>query len=222
MTIVPIILLGIACLCLGVVYVIFKDRGDWRGFIVRSFSALFLVIFAVTSTNLSSLNNAFSLFIIIALLVNLFYEGAISSKMESPRARTIIEGISEGLIYLCLALSLVSLSSFSLLAFFGGLLLGLGCGLLVWAIKKHKSIEEILTSLFTFISLGLMLGFGINNILSSRHMTSAIVTFISALLLLTSALLERFLKEGKLKRILTSAFRMIALIAMPLSIYLFA
>ncbi len=222
MTMLPIILIGVVTLAMCVLYAIFQDMGEWQGFIVRSLTGLFLLIYAVITINLTSIINAFSLFITIALAIFMFYEGLQTSKISNLQAKTMLSGISKALIYLSVALGIMSLAEFNWLALVGGLLLGVGLGLMIWAIKKYKNASNFLSTVFIFIALGLGVGFGINSIFTTRHLISAIIAVVSMALMLLSEFLAHFLKEGKANSITSSTLRNIALIMLVISIYLFS
>lgn len=221
MVIVPIVLLGGASLIMSVIYSLFKDKGDWQGYLVRSLTMLLLLIYAVVTINLTSIINALSLFIAIALVINIFNEGLKLSNIVNVQAKQILDGISSTLFYLALALSTLSLASFDVFSLLGGLLLGGGVGLLISGLKKEKSSVTILFNVLTFASVGLAIGFGLNSVINTNHLTSAVLTLIAMVMLLTSELLSRFLKNGKLKNILCSELKIVALIILVLAIYLF-
>lgn len=221
MVIVPIVLLGGASLIMSVIYSIFKDKGDWQGYLVRSLTMLLLLIYAVVTINLTSIINALSLFIAIALVINIFNEGLKLSNIINVQAKQILDGISSTLFYLALALSTLSLASFDVFSLLGGLLLGGGVGLLISGLKKEKSSVTILFNVLTFASVGLAIGFGLNSVINTNHLTSAVLTLIAMVMLLTSELLSRFLKNSKLKNILCSELKIVALIILVLAIYLF-
>lgn len=221
MVIVPIVLLGGASLIMSVIYSLFKDKGDWQGYLVRSLTMLLLLIYAVVTINLTSIINALSLFIAIALVINIFNEGLKLSNIINVQAKQILDGISSTLFYLALALSTLSLASFDVFSLLGGLLLGGGVGLLISGLKKEKSSVTILFNVLTFASVGLAIGFGLNSVINTNHLTSAVLTLIAMAMLLTSELLSRFLKNGKLKNILCSELKIVALIILVLAIYLF-
>ena len=222
MIILPIILIGIVTLAMCVLYAIFQDVGEWQGFVVRSLTGLFLLIYAVITINLTSTINAFSLFIAIAAAITMFYEGLQTSKITSVQAKTTLSGISKALIYLTAAFGIMSLAEFNGLALAGGLLLGLGLGLVVWIIKKFKSLPEILSIIFISVALGLGVMFGINSIATTRHLASAITAAIAILLLLIGEFIVYFLKDSKVISIAISALRNFALIMLIISIYLFS
>ena len=206
---------------MSVIYSLFKDKGDWQGYLVRSLTMLLLLIYAVVTINLTSIINALSLFIAIALVINIFNEGLKLSNIINVQAKQILDGISSTLFYLALALSTLSLASFDVFSLLGGLLLGGGVGLLISGLKKEKSSVTILFNVLTFASVGLAVGFGLNSVINTNHLTSAVLTLIAMVMLLTSELLSRFLKNGKLKNILCSELKIVALIILVLAIYLF-
>lgn len=221
MVIVPIVLLGGASLIMSVIYSLFKDKGDWQGYLVRSLTMLLLLIYAVVTINLTSIINALSLFIAIALVINIFNEGLKLSNIVNVQAKQILDGISSTLFYLALALSTLSLASFDVFSLLGGLLLGGGVGLLISGLKKEKSSVTILFDVLTFASVGLAIGFGLNSVINTNHLTSAVLTLVAMVMLLISEILSRFLKNGKLKNILCSELKIVALIILVLAIYLF-
>ena len=223
MIIVSMALLGVVCLILGVFDAIFRDKDNWVGFVVRSLTSLFLAIYALITINLLSTFNAFSLFIAIAMMINLFYTSATKSKIENDQAKKLVCGISESLVYLAIGLGIISLAPFNIFALVGGLLLGGAIALLILAIqvKKKNNVADVITTILIFVSLGFVLGFGINAIVNTKHLISAIISIIAGVLLLTSNLLNEFLKEGKLKQILCTILQNLVFIALVVSIYLY-
>ena len=214
--------MGISCLIMSILYAIFKDKGEWQGLLVRNLTSLLLLVFACIVVNLTSTLNAFSLFITIATAISMFYESIQSVKLNDEKAKKLIAGSSKALMYLAFALSVMSLASFNALALLGGGLLGLAVGALVWALKKYNKAQEALPLMFIFFALGLMLGFGVNSILASRHLISSVLSIIASVMFLVSEILQHFLKEGKLKSILCSELKILAIIIFVLSIYLFS
>lgn len=221
MIMVPIIIFGSVSLIMSVLYSIFKSRGDWISFVVRNITMLLLLIFAVVTINITSVTNGLSLFIAVALAINMFYESLQTSKIENQKTKEIMSNVTRGVTYLSLMLSAMSLASFNVYALFGGLLSGLAIGMITWIIKKTDDAGEAVSYIFAYGCLGLMLGFAINGIMFTGHIISAILTLVAGALLLTYELLSSFLKEGKLKDILTSEFKIIALILLVLAIFLF-
>ena len=221
MIIIPIIIFGFASLIMSVFYSIFKDKENWLGFFIRNITMLLLVVYAVVTINVTSIINGLSLFIAIAMAINMFYESLQTSKIENTKAKSIIDGTTRGVMYLSIALSSMSLASFSAYSLAGGLLLGLAIGMIVWAIKKTADMTVALPTMFAFTCLGVLIGLSINGILNSGHTISAILVMISSLLLLVSELFSIFLKNGKLKNVLIAEFKIIALILLIISIYMF-
>lgn len=221
MLIVPIIIFGCASLIMSVIYSIFKDKGDWIGFIVRNITMLLLLVFAIVTINVSNVVNGFSLFIAVALAINMFLEGLQLTSIKDVKVKNILCEVSKGITYLSLMLSAMSLASFSVYALLGGIFVGLAVGMIVWLIKKTDEASEACATIFSFACLGAMLGMAINGIVFTGHMLSAILVLVGGGLLLASDLLNQFLKEGRVKNILVSEFKIIALVLLVVAIYLF-
>ncbi len=221
MLIVPIIIFGCASLIMSVIYSIFKDKGDWIGFIVRNITMLLLLVFAIVTINVSNVVNGFSLFIAVALAINMFLEGLQLTSIKDAKVKNILCEVSKGITYLSLMLSAMSLASFSVCALLGGIFVGLAVGMIVWLIKKTDEASEACATIFSFACLGAMLGMAINGIVFTGHMLSAILVLVGGGLLLASDLLNQFLKEGRVKNILVSEFKIIALVLLVVAIYLF-
>ncbi len=221
MLIVPIIIFGCASLIMSVIYSIFKDKGDWIGFIVRNITMLLLLVFAIVTINVSNVVNGFSLFIAVALAINMFLEGLQLTSIKDAKVKNILCEVSKGITYLSLMLSAMSLASFSVYALLGGIFVGLAVGMIVWLIKKTDEASEACATIFSFACLGGMLGMAINGIVFTGHMLSAILVLVGGGLLLASDLLNQFLKEGRVKNILVSEFKIIALVLLVVAVYLF-
>ena len=221
MTMVPVIIFGSASLIMSVFYSIFKDKGNWLGFIIRNITMLLLLVFAVVTINVTSVINGLSLFIAVAMAINMFYESLQTSKVDNLKIKEIMSSVTRGVTYLSLMLSAMSLASFSAYALVGGALVGLAIGMIVWMIKKTSEASEAVSYIFAYVCLGAMIGLGINAVLFSSHVLSAILVLVAGGLLLVSELLSSFLKDGKLKDILTSEFKIVALILLVLAIFLF-
>lgn len=221
MTMVPVIIFGSASLIMSVFYSIFKDKGNWLGFIIRNITMLLLLVFAVVTINVTSVINGLSLFIAVAMAINMFYESLQTSKVDNLKIKEIMSSVTRGVTYLSLMLSAMSLASFSAYALVGGALVGLAIGMIVWMIKKTSEASEAVSYIFAYVCLGAMIGLGINAVLFSSHVLSAILVLVAGGLLLVSGLLSSFLKDGKLKDILTSEFKIVALILLVLAIFLF-
>ena len=218
---VPVIIFGSASLIMSVFYSIFKDKGNWLGFIIRNITMLLLLVFAVVTINVTSVINGLSLFIAVAMTINMFYESLQTSKIDNLKIKEIMSSVTRGVTYLSLMLSAMSLASFSAYALVGGALVGLAIGMIVWMIKKTSEASEAVSYIFAYACLGAMIGLGINAVLFSSHVLSAILVLVAGGLLLVSELLSSFLKDGKLKDILTSEFKIVALILLVLAIFLF-
>lgn len=221
MTMVPVIIFGSASLIMSVFYSIFKDKGNWLGFIIRNITMLLLLVFAVVTINVTSVINGLSLFIAVAMAINMFYESLQTSKVDNLKIKEIMSSVTRGVTYLSLMLSAMSLASFSAYALVGGALVGLAIGMIVWIIKKTSEASEAVSYIFAYACLGAMIGLGINAVLFSSHVLSAILVLVAGGLLLVSEILSSFLKDGKLKDILTSEFKIVALILLVLAIFLF-
>ncbi len=221
MIIVPVIIFGVASLIMSIIYSIFKDKGDWIGFILRNCTMLLLLVYSVVTINVTNVVNGLSLFIAVALSINMVYEFLQTSVIKDVKIKNILSEVIKGITYLSLMLSAMSLASFNVYSLFVGIFLGLAIGMIVWLIKKTDEASEATSTIFSFACLGAMLGMALNGVLFTNHIISAVMMLVGGGLLLAGDLLSHFLKEGKLKNILVSEFKIIALILFVLAIYLF-
>lgn len=220
MTMIPFICLTIVCVGLGVVNTIFHKLNAWKGIVVRGLFILSLISFAMIVSNLNGINNALTLFITIGLSALLLAESVFVSMSDEDKFKPIVNGTFFAISNVLFALSLISLAEFSVLALFGGVLTGIGFGLIVCVPKKNKGLNRIIMNVITFASIGLLLGLGVNAVLTSKHMISAVLMLIGGVMMLAHRILV-VCGHGKIAGYLTRAFNTLALIAITISIYFY-
>ena len=220
MTQIPFICLTIVCVVLGVLNTIFYKLLGWKGVLIRGIGIIALLTLSLVTANLRSIGNAFPLFITIALAVNLLAEATMVSMEEGDKLKPIINGVCFSVSSVLFALSAMSLAEPNILALLGGLFVGLGFGLVVCSIRKNKGGNRIVMNIISFTCVGLLMGFGISAVLTSRHLISAILMLLGGVAMLIHRTLV-VCGRGKTAGYLASAFLYFALITLSISIYFY-
>lgn len=221
MNTIPVICLGALCFIMAVAYTIFGQKGGWQGLAVRGLAIVSCVALAQVSGSLKSLTNALPIFITIGLSVLILGEALKVTNVANEKAQTIASGVINSVGLILISLGGLSLSEFNIFAILGGLLFGVGFGLIVCAIKKYKTKDKVFFEIFSFMSIGLILGFGLMAVISSTHNLSAICTLGGGLVLLFYKLMLSLGKGGKIITYIANALFIIGLTAITLSIYLY-
>jgi hypothetical protein len=211
--------LGILGIAMSVIYTIFNKKVGWAGIVVRGLTILSLLVFSLVCASLKSINNAFPLCISLGLAVLILSEVTFASNEVPEKAKTIVYGLFFAVTNLLFALSVLSLAEFNVFALLGGVLLGAGAGLIVCAVKKEKALYPVLMYILTYLSIGLLLGFGIMSITSSTHIASASMIFIAGILMLASKLLSAFVQNKKGMSYVISGLFILAVLLISVSIY---
>lgn len=218
MSYIPYILLGVLCVALSVLFVVFNKKNGWQGIVVRGLAIFSFILFAMITSNLRGLNNAFTLFICLALSLLIVAEVVYASGEVVEKNRIIVNGSFFFASNILFALSVLSLAEFNLFALLGGSMLGLGIGLIVCAVKHEKAFYPVLMRIITFLSVGILLGFGIMSIMSSKHSICAIMVFVAGILMLVQKMTYSLAGEKKGVVYITNAIYMLSLALMTVSI----
>lgn len=221
MNIIPVVCLGILCLLMAVMYTLFGQKTGWQGLLVRGLAVLSCIILSLVSANLKAINNALPLFTIIGMSLLVLSEALKVADFENKRAELITFGILNSVGFVCIALGGMTLAEFNIFAILGGIFLGVACGLILCAIKKYKKIERVLVEIFSFMSMGFILGFGLMAILSSAHIYSGICMLVGGILLIAQKFLHSLDKGGKVVLKIANAMYIVSLAVIALSIYLY-
>lgn len=217
----PIICLGALCLIMAVAYTIYGNHSGWQGLVVRGLALSSCIALAQVSGSLKNLTNALPIFITIGLSILILSEALKITNVASDKAQTIASGVINAVGLIIISLGGLSLSEFNIFAVVGGLLFGVAFGLIVCAIKKYKTKDKVFFEIFSFMSIGLVLGFGLMAILHSSHNLSAICTLGGGLVLLFQRLMLSLGKGEKTISYIGNALFIIGLTAITLSIYFY-
>lgn len=220
MSTIAFVCLAVVCVALGIINMIFNKLVGWQGIVVRGLSILSLIAFNLIVSNLRGINNALPLFITLALACILLAEAICVSMSDKEKLKPVINSVFFAFSCVLFSLSGVSLSEFSLLAFLGGLSAGIGIGLIICAIKKEKALNQILMNILSFACIGILIGFGVNAVIASKHIISSVCLLVGGALMLMYRALT-ICGHGKTAGYLASAFKSLALIALTLSIYFY-
>lgn len=222
MILASIIILALACLVIGVLQAIIGKENSWQRFLVKVLVSFALLLFAIVITNLTGVINAYSLLIVIAyglyVLINLVEFASINSQ----KAKQIIFYISQIIFTLLLSFSALALAPFSPFALVGGVLLGAGIGLLIWAIKKYDDVTKIVLNTIYYTVLGLFLVMSASAVTFSSHLICALSLLAGAVLEMVVRLTDTFAKESKAKTISLNILHIVAYILIIGGIYFYA
>lgn len=222
MILASIIILALACLVIGVLQAIIGKENSWQRFLVKVLASFALLLFAIVITNLTGVINAYSLLIVIAyglyVLINLVEFASINSQ----KAKQIIYYISQIIFTLLLSFSALALAPFSPFALVGGVLLGAGIGLLIWAIKKYDDVTKIVLNTIYYTAVGLFLVMSASAVIFSSHLICALSLLAGSVLEIIVRLTDTFAKESKAKTISLNILHIVAYILIIGGIYFYA
>ena len=221
MILASIIILAVACLVIGVLQAIIGKENSWQRFLVKVLTSFALLLFAIVITNLTGVINAYSLLIVVAyglyVLINLVEFASINSQ----KAKQIIYYISQIIFTLLLSFSALALAPFSPFALAGGVLLGCGIGLLIWAIKKYDDVTKIVLNTIYYTVLGLFLVMSASAVIFSSHLICALSLLAGAVLEMVVRLTDTFAKESRAKTISLNILHIVAYILIIGGIYFY-
>lgn len=220
MKIISLLTLGLVCVVMSVIYALFGRKEGWKGTLARVSTYFTLTAFALVLSSLNSLTNALTIFIVISFALMIAMQ-SFEKTSETDTSKEIVEGLLSSLSILLLALSNLSLSGFNFFSTIGGLLLGTGAGLVVWAIKKYKGKAKILFTVIEFALIGLLAGVGYGAVVASVHSVSAVIMMIGGLLILVSSVMQRLAEEKKIIVVIADILMVVALTLMASSIYFY-
>lgn len=215
------ILLVVLCVGMGVIYTIFHKRYDWQGLLVRGLTILSLLALAIVAANLKELNNALPIFFILALGVLFITETIKTTQKIEGRANLIIYSVLSFASTTLLAVGAITLSQFNILSLVGGILTGVGLGLIVCAVKKDWSVWSIVMEVLVWLSVGLLLGFAMTAVLTSKHLLSSVFMLLGAVFMLAYKLIEKFASNNKVFEYISNALYVLSLLLLTITIYLF-
>lgn len=221
MKIVPFILFCVLCVGMNVVYTLFCKSKGYKGLLVRGLTILSCLGLALISSNLNSLTNSLPLLVFFGLALMLMSEAMIVSEIDEEKPKMIVFGVLSCASNLMFALSTMSISEFNVFAFFGGILLGVGLGCVVCAIKKYKKWYQVLSTLLTFSAIGFFLSEAVYGVLASSHLITATIMVGAAVLMLVQKFIKCFVQEGTAAYYVASAFYVLASILISCSIYFY-
>jgi len=154
MNIVPMIFLGVLCLLMAVMYIVFNNKSNWQGLLVRGLAVVSCIVFSLVSSTTKSINNAFPLFTIVGLSVLVLSEALKVAGIADEKSNLITFGLLNSSAFTIIAFGGLALSEFNIFALLGGIFFGVADGLIVCAIKKYKTIERVVIEIISFISFG--------------------------------------------------------------------
>ena len=142
MKMITLIIFGVICLVMDIIYAIFSNSKGYKAVLIKGLTILSSLILAVVSANFNSVTSAISIFIFIGLGFCLLSEAMNITDIDEEKPRMIVFGVLKGISIALFAVSAVTLSGFNILTLGSGLLIGLGIGCIICAIKKHKKIAH--------------------------------------------------------------------------------
>ena len=216
-----IIILAVACLVIGILQAIIGKENSWQRFLVKVLSSFALMVFAIVMANLTGVVNAYSLLIAIAFGLYILINLVEFASIDNQNAKLIIYYISQIIFTLLLSFSALALAPFSPFALAGGLLLGCGIGLLIWAIKKYDNVIKIILNIIYYTVLGLFLVLSASAVMFSSHLICACSLLGGTVLEMIIRLTDTFAKESKAKTISLNILHIVAYILIIGGIYFY-
>ena len=217
---ISIVCLCVLCALMAAGHALFGQKTGWQGLVVRGASILSCIALALVSANFKGLTNALPLFVTLGLSILVLGE-ALKDKVPNEKTQRFVSGIVGSLGFILIALGGLSLSQFNMFALIGGVFFGIALGFIVCGIKKYKTIDNVLNEIFSFMSIGFILGFGLMAFVSSTHLLSAICMLGGGVILVFQKLVSALGKNGTVTNAISNLLFMLALTAISLSIYLY-
>ena len=214
------ILLSVLCAGMGGVYTAFYKKTGWQGILVRGLTIVSLIALPLTTANIKSLNNALPIFVCLGLVFLLMTETLFASNNLDAKPKELVFSILYSVGNVLLSLGTLSLAQFNGFGFAGGILLGLGVGLVVCAIKKYKAFYPVIVEILVYSSIGLILGFGLMAVLSSKHMVSAVFMMVAGVTLLAQRIMTSF-EKGKVMGYIANGLYVLSLLLISMTIFFY-
>ncbi len=220
MELIVFILLSILCAGMSGVYTAFYKKTGWQGILVRGLTMVSLIALPLVTANIKSLNNALPIFVCLGLSLLIMTETLLASNNMIAKSRDLVFSVLYSVGNLLLSLGTLSLAQFNPFGLAGGVLLGLGVGLVVCAIKKYKAFYPVIVEILVYSSIGLILGFGLMAVLSSKHIISAIFMLVAGVMMLTQRIMMSF-DRGKVMGYISSGLYVLSLLLIGMTIFFY-
>ena len=217
---IPVLCLGAVCLLMAIMYTIFGQKGGWQGLLVRGLAIVSCLALALVSANLKSITHALPLFVTIGFALLLLSEALKVAGIEDEKANIVTFGVLNSVGFVSIALGGMALGEFNYFAIVGGVFLGIALGCIVCAVKKYKKPARVFVEIFTYMSMGFIVGFGLMSVLGSSHFYSSVCMLGGGVLLIVQKLMTS-LGKGKAVTYIANALYIIALTALSVTIYLY-
>jgi len=205
MKMISLIIFGVICLGMDVVYSLFNKTKGYKAVLIKGITVLASCAFAVICANLNSLTSALPLFVYLGFGFCLLSEAMTVSQIDEEKPRMMVFGFLKAFTFALFAVGAVSLTGFNVLVLGGGLLLGLGVGCVVCAIKKYKRAYQAFSTIASWAGVGLLLCEGAFAVFNSIRMISSVIMLGIGLLLFISHFIESCAQEGS-KLLYVSSF----------------
>ena len=221
MKMIPFIIFGVLCVAMNVIYTLFNKSKGYKALLIRGLTVLACIGLAFVSANLNSLTNSFPLLILFGLGFMLLSEAMVVSQIDNEKPRMIVFGLLSCASNSMFGISAMSLTNFNIFAFAGGILLGLGFGCVVCAIKKYKQWYNVLTTLLVFASTGFLLAEGVFAVMTSIHSLASILMLVGGVLMMSERMISAFAKRESIITYFASFLYILSAIAIASSIYFY-
>ena len=220
MELIVFILLSVLCVGMSGVYTAFHKKTGWEGILVRGLTIVSLIALPLIMANIKSLNNALPIFVCLGFSFLLMTETLFASNNLIAKPKELVFSILYATGNTLLSLGTLSLAQFNGFGFAGGLLFGLGVGFVICAIKKYKAFYPVIVEVLVYGSIGLILGFGLMAVLSSKHIISAIFMLVAGVLLLSQRVMKNF-EKGTVMGYISSGIYVLSLLLISMTIFFY-
>ncbi|MBQ8792447.1 MAG: hypothetical protein IJZ62_02390 [Clostridia bacterium] len=221
MKIITLIIFGALCLGMDIVYTIFNKTKGYKAVLIKGLTIMASFILAVICTNFNSVTGALPIFIFIGLAFCLLSEAMSVSTVDEEKPKMIVFGLLKSVAIALFAVSALTLSGFNLFALGGGLLIGLGIGCIICAIKKYKKAYQLFSTVIVWTAVGFLLFEGVYACLTSVRFIASVMMVAAGVLIALSQLVQAFAKEGGKMQYVSSIMYTLALTVLALLIYFY-
>ncbi|MBO5395233.1 MAG: hypothetical protein J6A28_05000 [Clostridia bacterium] len=221
MKMIVFIIFGVLTIAMSALYTVFHNQKGYKALLIRGGAVLTAFALALICANLNSLTNALPLLIFFGMGFLLLSESMITSPIEQEKPKMIVFGVLKALGIACFGLSALSLSYFNVFALGGGLLIGLGIGCVVCAVKKYKQWYQVLATLVIWVAIGFMIAEGIYAYLASSHMITSIIMAGAGVLFMLSQLFRSFVKDTSKMQYVVNLLYILGIAAVACSMYFY-